>query len=205
MRRSAPLGLLLAALGAAPAAAPERPETGCTWVRLSEPELGLELLHQRCDLDYPIIDFTTSVRKRTVYRVTRDPVRNAETLDPVIVMHMKKPKESPESAVRRVGLKGVGWGKRRRCEVRPRRLGFLGSSKSAFVIAPDEGYAAELAKRHADEEVPKPPCGEMGDLADGLAYFEFHPDEHPRRFAFVFYGHDERTYFDPASLRFLPE
>ena len=202
---AAALLLAASALASAPAApaAPsgDAPEPGCVWKRLSAAKIGVELRYQKCDFGWRQITFKASVKKATVFRVTHDPKKKKDSFDAVVAIFDKPADEKLEDAVRRVGLAGQSWSKKRHCEARPRKLAFIGRGKSAWVLQPDEDYAAHL-KRQAGDDIPEPPCGEMGDLPDGLSYFEFHDDE-PRRFAFVFYGQDEHPLFDPASLKFI--
>ncbi len=80
---------------------------------------------------------------------------------------------------------------------------FNGTGKKAYQIVPDEELADQAA-REAQGDIPEPPCGDRSESADGISYFEFHPDENPRRFVFVDAGQEEHPMFDERSLTFLP-
>jgi hypothetical protein len=200
------LALLLAASFAAarePAAAPSRaPEKGCAWRRVSDPELGLALRAQKCDLGFRRIYFDSSARKRAVYQVWRDAAA-AESAEPVIWVYEKKADESIEAAIGRLFISKLNRKKRPHCSVKEKKFGFLGGGKRAYLIVPDEELAAESV-REAQGDVPEPPYGERGESADGVAYFEFHPAENQHRFAFVNFGQEEHPLFDERSLVFLP-
>lgn len=189
-----------AAFAAAPPPLASRPaETGCAWRLFSSPELGLEVPVQRCDFGFRVIDFGAG--KTSLYQSMRD-AGQKEDVYPVISMFEKKADETPDEAIRRVAFKKLTRYQRRHCSVTARHVPYLGLSKSAFTITPDEKYAAEVAEK-AGTDVPPPPCGDLGESADSLTYFEFHAMENPRRFAFVSAGQDTPL-FDESRLKFLP-
>jgi hypothetical protein len=207
-RLSPALALLLAAPFAragAPAANPSRPaDKGCEWSRLSDPALGLELLAQKCDYGFRRIYFDSSAKKRAVYQVSRDSGTAVEDAVPVIWVYEKKADESPEQALQRLFVSKLSRTKRRHCVVQETTFAFFnGTGKRAYEIVPDDELAEESA-REAQGDVPEPPCGGRGKSADGVSYFEFHPDENPRRFVFVDAGQDEHPMFDERSLLLLP-
>ena len=201
------LALLLAASAAAgekPAAPSRAPDKGCVWSRLSDPALGLELLGLKCDFGFRRVYFDSSAEKNSVYQVTRDSGTAVEDAQTVIRVYEKKPDESPEQALQRLFLSKLSRNKRRHCAVQETTFGFFnGTGKRAYEIVPDEELSEQSA-REAQGDVPEPPCGDHGKSADGISYFEFHPNENPRRFVFVDAGQEEHPMFDERSLTFLP-
>jgi hypothetical protein len=198
VRLAAALTTLVAVSAVAGSRAPEK---GCAWKTLSSPELGLEVPVQRCDFGYRVIEFLTLPRKPNLYQSMQDTGKKA-SLYPVVTVFEKKADETPDAAIKRVALGKLSWYKRKHCLVVPRRLGHLGAGKAAFTLSPDAKYA-EKALEAAGGDIPEPPCGELGELADGLTYFEFHPAENPRRFLFVSAGQDTPL-FDETALKLLP-
>ena len=208
MRLAAAWALALAAAvsarAGASAAVPSRaPDKGCAWGRLSDPALGLELFAPKCDFGFRTIAFDSSAKKGAVYQVWRDSGA-AETAEAVIWVYEAKGGESVPKALARLFVAKLAPERRRHCLVREKRLPFLdGVSKRAYEIVPD----AELAAKTDEEsrgDVPEPPCGDRGESADGVSYFEYHPGENPRRFAFVDAGQEEHPLFDEKSISFLP-
>ena len=204
MIRAAALTALAAcaALAAAPAAPPSRPAgKGCQWKVFTSAELGLSVPYQRCDFGYRVIDFLEVPGRKSLYLSMEDTGKKA-SLYPVVTVHEMKADETPDAAIRRVAFGKLSRYKRKHCVVVAKYLAYLGQGKAAFTISPDEKYAAE-AEAASSGEIPDPPCGDQGELADGLAYFEFHPIENPSRFLFVSAGQDTPL-FDEAALKLLP-
>jgi hypothetical protein len=196
--------LALAACAFLAAAAPpqaSRPaDKGCVWKTLTSKQLGLEVKHQRCDFGYRIIDFVVLPGKPHLYQTMEDTGKKA-VLYPVVTVYKMKRDEGPEEAIKRVAFSPLSLYKRKHCLVVQRRLSYLGAAKAAYTLAPDKKYA-EKALEAADGDIPEPPCGELGELADSLTYFEFHPTENPERFLFVSAGQD-LPMFDETSLKLL--
>jgi hypothetical protein len=206
VRLAAAFALALAAVSAQarePLGPSRAPDKGCAWVRLSDPALGLELFAPKCDFGFRRIYFDSSAKKRTVYQVTRDS-NTAEIADPVIWVYEKKAEETPEQALKRLFISKLRASKRHDCIVKETTFrSFDGTGKRAYQIVPDEELA-DQASREAQGDIPEPPCGDRSESADGISYFEFHPDENPRRFVFVDAGQEEHPMFDEKSLLFLP-
>jgi hypothetical protein len=207
-RRLVPALALLAATFAAarePGPGPSRkPDRGCAWARLSSPDLGLELFHEKCDYGFRTVDHVASAKAGTLYEVLKDAASHHESLEPVIVMYEMNEGETPEAAIQRLIFPSLKRKERARCLVARKKLGFLDSiGKRAYVIVPNQDYLDMLDKRN-DGDMPEPPCGDRGESADGFAYFEFHPGETSRRFAYVDFGQEEHPLFDEKSLTFLP-
>lgn len=200
MRRTAALALLFVAAAASAASRP--PDRDCAWTTLSDPGLGVDLRTQTCDFGFRTVGFETSAKDTTIYEVLTDTATRRRTRQAAIVLFSKKPQETPERAIQRVAFRKLGFKARRHCSVVAKPLGFLNKGKTAFTIAPDEEFAEEIARK-AGDQIPPPPCGDMGELPDGFTYFEFHADS-PGRFAFVIYGQDDHPLFDESSLTFRP-
>jgi hypothetical protein len=204
-RRLAPaLVLVLAAVASARAAEPSRaPEKGCVWTRLSTPGFGLELLYQKCDLGFRTIDYAAVLKDGTVYEVFYETATHQRSREPRIQLFEKSPDENIQAAIRRVAAKKQTRRERKHCDVQAKTLDFLDAEKRAYVLSPDDELAAVLANK-AGDGVPPPACGPMGDQPDGLGYFEYHPDESAKRFAYVDFGQEDHPSFDERSLVFLP-
>ena len=196
MRFAAAL-LLAAAVSAQAAEASRAPDKGCVWTHLNAP--ALSLLYQKCDFGFRRIDFGAS--EGQVFEIYLDTAARERSRQPVISVFEKKAEESPEAAIKRVAK--LSRRARKHCAVAAKKLAFIGSGKKAYTILPDEEFAAEAAKK-AGDGVPEGACGPLGDQPDGLGYFEFHPDENPRRFVYVDFGQEEHPLFDERSLLFLP-
>lgn len=189
-----------AALAAAPPPLASRPaEKDCAWRLFSSPALGLEVPVQRCDFGFRVIDFGEG--KTSLYQSIADTGQKEDAF-PVVSMFEKKADEGPDEAIRRVAFKKLSRYQRKHCVVVAKHVPHLGLSKSAFTISPDEAYATKVAEE-AGTDVPPPPCGDLGESAGSLTYFEFHALENPRRFAFVWAGQDAPL-FDETRLKFLP-
>lgn len=66
-------------------------------------------------------------------------------------------------------------------------------------IQPGAAYAKELKALADPNEVPEPPCGDLGEMPDGIRYFEV-PAGEGRKLLFVRIGQDEPL-FDEQTLR----
>jgi len=89
-----------------------------------------------------------------------------------------------------------------RCVLAPYTEGTVPAGVKRYTFSPDATYAKEL-KALANDEVPQPPCGEWGEMPDGIQYFEV-PAGEGRRALFVRVGQDEPL-FDEQTLRVLPK
>lgn len=203
MRALTALAVPLLALSASAEPAAVRPaQKGCAWVTAESKGLGLSVRHQKCDWGFRTVDFAFVKGKDSLFQVMRDAEAKKDDLYPVITVFSKKADERIEDAVKRVASKGLSLKKRRHCRVTYRRMEKAVADRLVLAYAPDEGYAAELAKE-AGTDIPEPGCGEMGEMPDSLVYWEYHPKESKTRFAFVSAGQDDPL-FDEESLRFEP-
>ncbi|MER8979402.1 hypothetical protein [Mesorhizobium sp. M0870] len=71
-----------------------------------------------------------------------------------------------------------------------------------YTFSPDAAYAKELKAVASPDEIPEPPCGDWGEMPDGIQYFEV-PTGEGRKLLFVRIGQDEPL-FDEQTLRVLP-
>lgn len=198
--------------GTAPPVQPSRPpQKGCEWMQVNTPGLGLQLLYQQCAHKHRKTGFAVSVPDGIIYDTwedtgPRDPKDKSPRVgqDPRIQVFTKGAEENIMAAIKRVAAKKQSRRERKHCDPIMRTFNFLNAYKRAYVLTPDDYLAAKLADKGGDEGVPPPACGAYGDQPDGLAYFEYHPDESQTRFAYVDFGQDEHPMFDESSLVFAP-
>jgi len=84
----------------------------------------------------------------------------------------------------------------------PYTEGTLPAGIKRYTFSPDAAYAKELKALADPNEVPEPPCGDWGEMPDGIQYFEV-PAGEGRKVLFVRVGQDEPL-FDEQTLRVLP-
>jgi hypothetical protein len=186
------------------------PRKGCVWAQMNAPGLGLQLLYQVCAHKHRRTSFATSVKDGIVYETwedtgPRDPKDKSPRIgqEPRIQVFTKGAEENIGAAIKRVAAAKQSRRERKHCDPVMRTFSFLNAFKRAYVLTPDDYLAGKLADR-GGEGVPPPACGAYGDQPDGLAYFEYHPDESQTRFAYVDFGQDEHPMFDESSLVFAP-
>jgi hypothetical protein len=202
---AAALALILGA-GAARAAEPPPPsrpaEEGCVWRRMTEPAVGIALWVEKCDFGFRTVDYTASAKDKELFEVLHDTgIAAPDSHDPIVYMFVKKAGEPIAAAIRRVSLPSVRAERRAHCRAVPAERYRLPAGREAYEFAPDD-EAAIL--KDAEGEIPDAGCGKFGVDYDSQSYFEYHPKENPRRFAFVLFGQDEHPGFDENSLTFLP-
>lgn len=193
------------------AAVPSRtPEKGCAWARLDARGLGLQLFGQQCVFKARKTNFAASAKDGIVYETWEDTgPRLPKDKTPRfgqearIQVFSKGADENILAAIKRVAAQKQSRRERKHCDAVTRTFNFLNAYKRAYVLTPDDYLASKLAEKNGDG-VPPPACGAYGDQPDGLAYFEYHPDESATRFAYVDFGQDEHPMFDESSLLFLP-
>jgi hypothetical protein len=199
---AAALALLLTPAAARAAEPPpsRAPDKDCAWSRVTDRGLGLALWAEKCDYGFRRVGFAPSEKDAALYEVERDTAPgSAESREAVIRLFAKDAKESIEDAIKRVALDSTPAERRPRCRAVPAKDVRLRAGRAAYLFAPDDD---EEIRRKAGGEIPDPPCGELGLSYDGIAYFEYHPAENPRRFAFVVIGQEEHALFDEDSLEF---
>jgi hypothetical protein len=197
---AAALALLLCAAPARAAEASRPPEKGCSWKRLSDRTLGLELFYQKCDFGFRTVAFEADRKGGTVVQVLHDAAKGSkDSREPVIRVFTKAPGEPIADAIRRVALASTSADRAPHCRAVPAKDAKLPAGRHAYVFAPDDEIA--ILKKAAGD-IPEPPCGALGVDYDSRSYFEYHPSETTRRFAYVSLGQDEHPDFDELSLTF---
>jgi hypothetical protein len=118
----------------------------------------------------------------------------------VVEVFEKKEDETLEQAIERQFLPKIPARERGRCRVLSPapQIELNDSGKQSAAIVPDEKYAIEVAKRRT-QSPGVVACGVYGQ-ADGIEYFEYHPNETKAKFVFVRAGQDQPL-FDQNTLR----
>ena len=188
---------LIVLLLAIPAHQPSRAaEKGCVWEKLSNPTLGLEAWVQRCDFGSRKIDFL--VKGSSVDQRWSD----GGAPEPVIDVIDLQQGETVEAGLRRIFDARTDKKIAKRCVLVPYKEDTKPpTGVKRFTFVPDAAYAKELKKKQTPDDVPDLSCGDFGDSADGIQYFE--TQSGARRVLFVRVGQDVPL-FDEQSLRLLP-
>ncbi len=171
-------------------------QEGCRWECFSDGELGLAAWVQRCDYGFRKIDFL-KVRNALAIRYS-----DGGAPDPVIEVFDLMAGEEPEAGLRRLFVARTDKAIAKRCVLRTFREGDGPAGVRRYGFVPDAAYEKELAKTNVPGEIPEPPCGEWGDVADGIQYWETHPAAGARKVLFVRAGQDEPL-FDENTLEIL--
>lgn len=195
-------GLLIAGSAVAGERSASRPsreaQEDCVWEKLSDAAVGLEAWVQRCDFGFRKIHFLLADGALQVrYSDSEGP------LDRVVEVLDLLGGEAPEAGIRRLFDARTEKSLASRCVLAPyateepapagvRRLNMV----------PDAAYARELARQADPNEIGDPPCGEWGDVMDGIQYFEAHPESGVRKVLFVRVGQDTPL-FDEQTLRLV--
>lgn len=198
---AAALALLLCgapARASEPASRP--PDKGCSWRSLSDRKLGLGLLFEKCDFGFRKVNFEADRKEGAVVRIVHDTAKGSkDSREPVIRVFTKASGESIADAIRRVALASTPADRAPHCRAVPAKNAKLPEGRHAYVFAPDDEVA--ILKK-AEGEIPEPPCGALGVDYDSQSYWEYHPSETTRRFAFVELGQEDHPDFDEYSLTF---
>lgn len=201
MTKSAlPFALLaLTVLFSVPASAqtgePSRPaDDGCAWEKLSDAKVGLSAWVERCDFGDRKIDL--HFEGNAVVEKFSD----GGDADPVIQVFALKDGETAETGLRRIYDEHTDPAIAARCVAEDATLSSPPAGVQRFSFVPNADYAAELAKTATPDEVPEPPCGDLGDWPDGIQYFEVHADA--SKILFVIEGQDAPL-FDSQTLELL--
>ncbi len=198
----ATLPLLVAASPSLPHP-PSRPaERSCAWEPFEDQALGLAAWVQRCDYGTRKIDFLKV--KNTLAMRYSDSGGAPET---VIEVFDLRPGESPRAGVLRVLLSLTDKKVAARCVVAP----FTDPTNETptpagverFSFVPDAKYRKELDAKQDPDEIPDPPCGDRGETADSVQYWETQPQSGARHILFVSAGQDTPL-FDDTQLKLLP-
>ena len=189
--------IALSAAARADEPAPSRPPIDkCVWEKLADKTVGLAAWAQRCDFGFRQIHF------EFVGNALAIKYSDGGAPDPLVEVFDIKSGETAEAAVLRLLLEKTDKAVSARCVLAPYTEGTVPPGVKRYTFSPDAAYAKEL-KALANDEVPQPPCGEWGEMPDGIQYFEV-PAGEGRRALFVRVGQDEPL-FDEQTLRVLPK
>lgn len=186
----------ISAVARADEPAPSRPPIDkCVWEKLADKTVGLAAWAQRCDFGFRQIHF------EFVGNALAIKYSDGGAPDPLVELFDIKSGETTEAAVLRLLLEKTDKSVSARCVLAPYTEGTVPAGVKRYTFSPDAAYAKEL-KALANDEVPEPPCGDWGEMPDGIQYFEV-PAGKGRRALFVRVGQDEPL-FDEQTLRVLP-
>ena len=189
--------IALSAAARADEPAPSRPPIDkCVWEKLTDKTIRLTAWAQRCDFGFRQIHF------EFVGNALAIKYSDGGAPDPLVEVFDIKSGETGEAAVLRLLLEKTDKAVSARCVLAPYTEGTVPAGVKRYTFSPDATYAKEL-KALANDEVPQPPCGEWGEMPDGIQYFEV-PAGEGRRALFVRVGQDEPL-FDEQTLRVLPK
>ena len=187
----------LSAIARADEPAPSRPPIDkCAWEKRADKTVGLAAWAQRCDFGFRQIHF------EFVGNALAIKYSDGGAPDPLVEVFDIKSGETAEAAVLRLLLEKTDKSVSARCVLAPYTQGTVPAGVKRYTFSPDAAYAKEL-KALAYDEVPEPPCGDWGEMPDGIQYFEV-PAGEGRRVLFVRVGQDEPL-FDEQTLRVLPK
>ncbi|WP_246691301.1 MULTISPECIES: hypothetical protein [unclassified Mesorhizobium] len=176
--------------------APSRPPLDkCAWEKLTDKTAGLAAWAQRCDFGFRQIHF------EFVGNALAIKYSDGGAPDPLVEVLDILSGETAESAVLRLLLEKTDKAVSARCVLAPYTEGTVPAGVKRYTFSPDAAYAKEL-QAAANDEVPDPPCGDWGEMPDGIQYFEA-PAGEGDKLLFVRVGQDEPL-FDEQTLRVLP-
>lgn len=176
--------------------APSRPPVEkCAWEKLADKTVGLSAWVQRCDFGFRQIHF------EFVGNALAIKYSDGGAADPLVELFDITSGETAEAAVLRLLLEKTEKSVSARCVLALYTEGTVPAGVKRYTFSPDAAYAKEL-KALANDEVPEPPCGDWGEMPDGIQYFEV-PAGEGHRVLFVRVGQDEPL-FDEQTLRVLP-
>ncbi|MER8462550.1 hypothetical protein [Mesorhizobium sp. M1396] len=176
--------------------APSRPPIDkCVWERLSDRSVGLAAWVQRCDFGFRQIHFEFAGNALAIK------YSDGGAADPLIEVFDIISGETAEAALQRLFLQKTDKTVSARCVLAPYTEGTVPAGIKRYTFSPDAAYAKELKAVADPNEVPEPPCGDWGEMPDGIQYFEV-PGE-ARKLLFVRIGQDEPL-FDEQTLYVLP-
>lgn len=197
-KRSIALGcaLLASAPARADEPAPSRPPIEkCVWEKLSSKAIGLSAWAQRCDFGFRQIHFEFAGNALAIK------YSDGGAAAPLVEVFDIKPGETAEAALLRLFLEKTGKTVGARCVLAPYTEGTVPAGVKRYTFSPDAAYAKELTALADPNEIPEPPCGDWGEMPDGIQYFEV-PAGEGRKLLFVRVGQDEPL-FDEQTLRVL--
>lgn len=188
--------IALSAAAHADEPAPSRsPIDKCAWEKMADKTIGLAAWAQRCDFGFRQIHF------EFVGNALAIKYSDGGAADPLVEVFDITSGEAAQAAVLRLLLEKTDKAVSARCVLAPYTEGTVPAGVKRYTFSPDAAYAEEL-KALANDEVPDPPCGDWGEMPDGIQYFEV-PAGEGRKVLFVRVGQDEPL-FDEQTLRVLP-
>lgn len=177
--------------------APSRPPIDkCVWEKLADKTIGLAAWVQRCDFGFRQIHFEFAGNALAIK------YSDGGAADPLVEVFDLKSGETAEAALQRLFLEKTDKAVSARCVLAPYTEGTGPAGVKRYTLSPDAAYAKELKALADPNEVPDPPCGDWGEMPDGIQYFEV-PAGEGRKVLFVRVGQDEPL-FDERTLRVLP-
>jgi hypothetical protein len=189
--------VMVSAVVRADESAPSRPPIDkCSWERLADKTIGLSAWVQRCDFGFRQIHFEFAGNALAIK------YSDGGAADPLVELFDIKPGETAEAALRRLFLQKTDKAVSARCVLAPHTEGTVPASVKRYTFSPDAAYAKELKALADPNEVPDPPCGDWGEMPDGIQYFEV-PSGGVHKLLFVRIGQDEPL-FDEQTLQVLP-
>lgn len=189
--------LTLSAVARADEPAPSRPPIDkCAWERLADKTIGLAAWVQRCDFGFRQIHFEFAGNALAIK------YSDGGAVDPVVEVFVIKSDETAEAALQRLLLEKTDKTVSARCVLVPSTEGTMPAGVKRYTFSPDAAYAKELQALADPNEVPEPPCGDWGEMPDGIQYFEV-PAGEGRKVLFVRAGQD-KPLFDEQTLWVLP-
>jgi hypothetical protein len=182
------------------AAAADRPSRAafekCAWEKLSDEKLGLAVWVQRCDYGSRKIDFVVEDHGIAMrYSDGGKPERVIEVFD-------LQSGESATAGLRRIFDSRTKKAIAKRCVLATYATPSARPGVKRYSFVPDKAYRRELDAA-AQEGIPDPPCGDLGDQPDFIQYFEVQPESGSRKVLLVITGQDTPL-FDEETLRLLP-
>ncbi|MBB6407471.1 hypothetical protein [Mesorhizobium sangaii] len=189
--------VMVSAVARADEPAPSRPPIDkCVWEKLTDKTVGLAAWVQRCDFGFRQIHFEFAGNALAIK------YSDGGAADPLVELYDIKPGETAEAALQRLFLEKTEKAVSARCVLAPYTPAGTAPSVKRYTFSPDAAYAKELEAKADPHEIPDPPCGDWGEMPDGIQYFEV-PKGAARKLLFVRIGQDEPL-FDEQTLLVLP-
>jgi hypothetical protein len=173
----------------------------CAWEKFSDAALGLEAWVQRCDYGTSKSEFIADGTYLSQRYTDGTPLEHE-----VDVIDLR-PGETPEAGIKRFFTENSDKAVVPHCVLAPLPKGYGEIKTRADVkryhFVAEAAYGKKMRARNDPGDIPDPLCGEWGDDADSLSYFEAQPASGARKVLFVNLGQDEPQ-FDYQTLRLLP-
>ncbi|MFD1983187.1 hypothetical protein ACFSOZ_10950 [Mesorhizobium newzealandense] len=188
----------ISAVARADEPAPSHPPIDkCAWERLTDKNVGLAAWVQRCDFGFRQIHFEFAGNALAIK------YSDGGAAAPLVEVFDIQPGETAEAALLRLFLEKTDKTVSARCVLAPYTEGTVPAGVKRYTFSPDAAYAKELEALADPNEIPDPPCGDWGEMPDGIQYFEV-PAGAARKLLFVRIGQDQPL-FDEQTLQVLPK